>query len=238
MRPYHDRRDNAPMSTCAWRTRRACLLTAVVIALALGAGCSSRSASSAREAAPAERPPSDELVQEWYESGRYDEVVSRVTTAAAAGVGPEALWLAAHSNLRLGRSDEAAALFRRLPAAAADPAWQVTSQLALATLEGNPEAAAQARQAASAFSDNPFVQYELGLASARAGDFAGAAQAFDRSIAADPTFAYAYYYAGLAYDRLRRADVMANRFDTFLRLAPRAPERPEVDSVLRTVRAR
>jgi len=31
---------------------------------------------------------------------------------------------------------------------------------------------------------------------------------------------------------------MANRFDRFVRLAPNAPERPQVDSVLRTVGGR
>jgi hypothetical protein len=30
---------------------------------------------------------------------------------------------------------------------------------------------------------------------------------------------------------------MANRFDRFVRLAPNAPERPEVESVLRTIGA-
>ena len=221
------------MSICASRTRCARLLTTAATALALVAGCSSRSASSPPGRAPAEAPASDALFQEWYESGRYNEVVSRVTTAAVTDVGPEALWLAAHSNLRLGRMNEAATLFRQLGAPDADPAWQVTAQLALAD---NTDGDARARQAASAFPDNPTVQYELGLAAARGRDFAAAAQAFERSIAADPTFAYAYYYAGLAYDRLRRADLMASRFDTFLRLAPQAPERPEVDSILRTVR--
>jgi len=217
---------------------RAGLLTAGFAALTLAAGCSSRSASSPAPAAPPDAAPSDALVQQWYESGRYDEVVSRVTQADVADVGAEALWLAAHSSLRLGRRDEAASLFMRLAATDPNPAWQIASQLALAGLEGSAEAAAQARQAAGAFPGDPFVQYELGLAAVRSGDFAGAAQAFDRTIAADPTFAYAYYYAGLAYDRLQRADLMAGRFDTFLRLAPQAPERPEVDSILSTVRGR
>ncbi|MBI2187361.1 MAG: tetratricopeptide repeat protein [Acidobacteria bacterium] len=158
-------------------------------------------------------------------------------TVRRAGVGAEALWLAAHSHLRLGQREEAAVLFRRL-AADADPAWHVASQVALAGLDNNAEAAAQARQAAGESPGNPFVQYEIGLASARGGDFSVAAQAFERTIAADPTFAYAYYYAGLAYDRLQRADLTVSRFETFARLAPQAPERPEVESILRTVRGR
>jgi regulator of sirC expression with transglutaminase-like and TPR domain len=65
-----------------------------------------------------------------------------------------------------------------------------------------------------------------------------AAQAFERCVEADPRFAYAYYYAGLAYDRLNRADLMINRLEMFQRLAPEAPERPEVESILQTVRRR
>ena len=223
------------MSIRVLRMRQARLVIAAASALALETGCSSRSASSTPGAALSEPSPSDALVQEWYEAGRYDDVVKRVTTATTTDVGAEALWLAAHSHVRLGRRDEAAALFARLEADA-DPAWRVTSQLALAALESNRELTQQARQAAIALSDNPFVQYELGLAFVRGGDFGAAAQALDRTIAVNPTFAYAYYYAGLAYDRLRRADLMANRFEMFLRLAPKAPERPEVDAILRTVR--
>jgi tetratricopeptide (TPR) repeat protein len=73
---------------------------------------------------------------------------------------------------------------------------------------------------------------------ARSGDFAAAAEAFDRTIEANSRFAYAYYYAGLAYSKIDRADRMALRFETFLRLAPEAPERREVESILRTLRGR
>jgi len=54
----------------------------------------------------------------------------------------------------------------------------------------------------------------------------------------DPTFAAAYYYAGLASSRVKRIDLMANNFGLFIKLAPNAPERPEVESILRTVRGR
>jgi lipoprotein NlpI len=68
-------------------------------------------------------------------------------------------------------------------------------------------------------------------------DFASAARIFDVCIATGPTFAYAYYQSALAYQHLDRPDIMANRFDRFVRLAPKAPERAEVESVLRTIAA-
>jgi hypothetical protein len=62
-----------------------------------------------------------------------------------------------------------------------------------------------------------------------------------RSIAArqaDPRFAYGYYNAGLTYDRINRPDLAIARLEMFVRLAPGAPERPEVTSILQTVRGR
>jgi Flp pilus assembly protein TadD len=76
------------------------------------------------------------------------------------------------------------------------------------------------------------------LADAIRGDFNAAVQAFERAIEARPRFAYAHYQAGLAYDRIGRADLLAARFETFLRLAPEAPERAAVEGILRTIRGR
>ena len=85
---------------------------------------------------------------------------------------------------------------------------------------------------------DPQEQYDLGLAAAGRGDYAAAARAFDACSEANPRFAYAYYQAGLAYEKLNRPDLTAIRFETFLRVAPDAPERPQVESILKTMRGR
>jgi len=115
-------------------------------------------------------------VQGLYESGRYREVLSSISAGTA---GAEALWFAAHSSLRLGQREAAAQQFAQLPAVGASPAWQVMADLALALLQGDAEAIHRARGAAVAFSADPFVQFELGLAHASRNDFTAAAQAFD-----------------------------------------------------------
>jgi tetratricopeptide (TPR) repeat protein len=69
-------------------------------------------------------------------------------------------------------------------------------------------------------------------------EFAAAAAAFDQCISVNPADAYTYYRAGLAYYEINRADLMVTRFESFVRLAPDAPERPEVESILRTARGR
>jgi Tfp pilus assembly protein PilF len=67
-------------------------------------------------------------------------------------------------------------------------------------------------------------------------EYAEAARSLDRCIEMDPTRAYAYYHAGLAYQEIKRVDLMIARLETFVRLAPEAPERPAVEAMLRQVR--
>jgi tetratricopeptide (TPR) repeat protein len=203
----------------------------------VAAGCGAGGRRPPDTSAP---PPSGDgaggvSVQELYESGRYREVVQQVNAAAADA---PAIWFAAQSQLRLGARDEAERLFTRLADVDSSPRWKAVADLALALLADDAAAIRGAQPAAAALAGDPFAQFELGLAYTRQGDFTAAAQAFDRAAEADPRFAYAYYNAALAYDRLNRSDLMVIRFEQFERLAPGAPERPEVQSILRTVRGR
>ena len=50
--------------------------------------------------------------------------------------------------------------------------------------------------------------------------------------------AYAHYEAGMAYYKAKRVDKMAVYFENFLKLAPAAPERPAVLSIMKTVRGK
>jgi tetratricopeptide (TPR) repeat protein len=174
-------------------------------------------------------------VQGLFESGRYQDVLNSVAAGDGSALG---LWFAAQSSLRLGQRDQAARQFAQVAEIGGGPAWQVVSDLALALLRENPAEIDSAREAAAAFPGDPFVQYQVGLAHARRNDMAAAAQAFDRASQADPRFAYAYYGSGLTWDRLNRADLAIARLEMFERLAPDAPERPEVASILQTVRRR
>lgn len=211
----------------------ACTFT---LGVALAAGGCSASGPRTPASAPAPSPAGSEASpQRLYEAGRYADVVMAATAGGQAD--PQTLWLAAHSDLRLGQREEAATLLARV-AETGDQAWKAVATLALAGLRGDAAAVETARTAAASFPNHPFVQYELGLAASRQGDFGSAVQALDRAIDASPAFAYAYYYAGLAYDRIGRNDLMAIRLEQFVRLAPHAPERPEVEAILRTVRGR
>ena len=211
-----------------------------IAALVLIAGCTGGGTTRRPINAPGATPgatagSATSSIQGLFESGRYQEVVNSVNAGERSA---QAIWFAAQSSLRLGQRAEAASLFVQLPQAGGGAAWQVVSDLAQALLRNDAGEIDRVRQEAAAFPADPFVQYELGLAHARRDDMSAAADAFDRVTQADPRFAYGYYNGGLAYDRLNRADLAISRLEMCVRLAPDAPERPEVTSILQTVRAR
>ena len=95
----------------------------------------------------------------------------------------------------------------------------------------NSRAARSKRTAAirsrSINSDSPRARPAIG---------ARAVQAFTKAVELKPDFAYAHYYAALAYQRQRQLPKTAEHFDAFLRLAPDAPERSAVVAILRTIK--
>ena len=99
---------------------------------------------------------------------------------------------------------------------------------------GRRPAMPASRPTATAASADALCQ--AGEARLREQAYTAAIESLEQCIAADPTRAYAYYYAGIAYQRIGRVDLMADRFDMFLKLAPEAPERPQVEAILRALR--
>jgi tetratricopeptide (TPR) repeat protein len=85
-------------------------------------------------------------------------------------------------------------------------------------------------------SDSPDVYYYRGMLNSQQGDYAAAASDFESAIKLNPKNAYAYYYAGLAYNKLKRPDKMVQHFETFLKLAPNAPEAGKVRALLSSIR--
>jgi tetratricopeptide (TPR) repeat protein len=177
-------------------------------------------------------------VRHLYDAGKYRETIDTIAAGGAAGVPrPRALYLQAQSFEKLGDSNGAAAVYAQL--AGAGPAWQSVAQAALDLQRKQPaEAVAAATQATAQDPELPEARYQLGLAYTVSGDFAKAASAFDKALELDQQWAYAAYYAGLSYYKAKRIDILAARFEAFLKLAPNAPERPEVESIMRTLRGR
>ena len=123
-------------------------------------------------------------------------------------------------------------------AGAGDP-WASVGQSAVALVDGNQDAAlTAARTAVARNPDLAEAQYQLGLVQEARGDSPAAAEAFAQAARANPRMAYAHYNAGMNFYKVKRIDQLAVYFENFLKLAPNAPERPAVESIMRTLRGR
>jgi tetratricopeptide (TPR) repeat protein len=195
-------------------------------------------------------PPSP---QQLFEAGQYDQAIAGIGALRAQGGAalPEA-FLAAQIYLRQNLNDRAKEEFGRL-AASEDLIWRQVGESSSAAVDGDLDRAidlatqavngvnaqtapAAAEPAAPAPARDFHAFYQLGLAKTRRDDWQGAFEAFERAATLNPGFAYAHYYAGLAASRIQRLDRVAVHLGQFLQIAPNAPERPAVESILRTLR--
>jgi tetratricopeptide (TPR) repeat protein len=211
----------------AFPRRRATMKTFVILA-----------ALSVSSGQSAQEPPN---LQKLFEAGRYEQAINAIASQGDQA-SPDAIYLAGQSYLRLRQPDNARAQFAKLSAGvpAEEPTpWSLVGQSETARIGGNTQLAIDTAKRAGEMAPEAFYpRYQLGMAYSTAEKWEPAAEAFDKAAAIDPSFAYAHYYAGLAYSKLNRVSRMATHFEDFLKLAPEAPERPAVQSLMRTVRGR
>lgn len=170
-------------------------------------------------------------VQRLFQSGSYEKAVDAARDGDAASA-----YVAAQSLLKMEQPDRAREQLSRLREGD-NPAWRQIAESAEAVIAGDAGRGVElARQAIEADEGNPFAHYQLGVAASRANDWGTAVSGFTGAITRKPDFAYAHYYAGLAYQRQRQLPKTAEHFDAFLRLAPDAPERSAVVAILRTIK--
>ena len=171
-----------------------------------------------------------------FEAGQFQRVIE---VAQGAGDDPGPAFLAALSYQKLGQQAGASRLFEQLAGRPAGDPWRLVGESGTRLQAGQIAAAEQSARDAIATDPNlAQAHYQLGLVLGHKQDFSTAAAEFDAAKKLDPDFACAYYYAGLSHYRTGRIDLMASNFETFLKLAPKAPERGEVESIMRTVRGR
>jgi len=174
-------------------------------------------------------------IRKLFEAGRYQQVVDSTSPASP----PDVLYTTAQSQQKMGATDQAAQTFSRLAERPDGDPWRFIGLSGRQLVEGNADAAvASARQAVAAAPDLAETHFQLGLALARQQQWPEAAAEFEAVIQLQPANAYAHYYAGMMHYRASRIDRMAVHFEQFLKLAPEAPERPEVMSIMRTLQGR
>lgn len=174
-----------------------------------------------------------------FESGQWDQAIAAIN-AQGEQPSPESSYLAGQSYLRMDQADGARAQFTKLTAGVPEDSpttWSLVGQSATGLLDGNtPLGIEKAQRAVEMASDQFHPNYQLGLAHAAAEQWERAAEAFETASSIDPGFAYAHYYAGLAYSHIKQVSKMATHFESFLTLAPQAPERTAVATLMRRVR--
>jgi tetratricopeptide (TPR) repeat protein len=174
-------------------------------------------------------------IQRLFEAGRFQQVVASSTPDSP----PDVLYMTAQSQQKMGAADQAAQTFSLLAERPEGDPWRFIGLSGRQMVEGNVDAAvATARQAVATAPELPAAHFQLGLALARQQQWPEAADVFEAAIQREPGNAYAHYYAGMMHYRANRIDLMAVHFEQFLKLAPEAPERPEVLSIMKTLRAR
>jgi tetratricopeptide (TPR) repeat protein len=146
-------------------------------------------------------------------------------------LGSSALALIGQGRVRVAqeRGPEAKELFNRAQEQT-PPAQELLDRIETADSD---EAKAAARADADNFAD---LYYGRGLTNALLRDYTASAADLETSIRLDPANAKAHYYAGLAYNALKRPDLLVSHFQTYLTMEPEGPESARVRSVLRGVR--
>ena len=172
-------------------------------------------------------------VRQWFEAGQHQQVVAVTLTDQSA---PSLIYLVAQGHDRLEQRAPARAAHERLATRPQTDPWHFIGRSAVLLADNQPaQALAAAERAVTLGPGVAEAHFQLGLVQAAHRDYGEAAPAFEAAIAIDPTPAYAHYYAGLSYYQAQRVDLMAKFFEAFLKLAPEAPERPQVESIMRTV---
>ena len=173
-------------------------------------------------------------VQKLFEAGQFQQVIEKTPDEAP----PDALYRKALAQRKLDQNDPAKETLGRL--AGAGEAWSAVGESGRLLIEGNLDGALEAAKKAIAQGGGElaYAHYQLGLVHDARGENAEAAAAFARAVELNPQMAYAHFMAGMSFYKAKRVDKMAVYFENFLKLAPNAPERPAVLSIMKTVRGR
>jgi tetratricopeptide (TPR) repeat protein len=80
------------------------------------------------------------------------------------------------------------------------------------------------------------VPYQIGVTRLFQEQWQPALDQLTQAIESDSGLAYAYYYRGLAAEKLNRKDLLVNDMERFLKIAPDAPEAERARMILRAVK--
>jgi tetratricopeptide (TPR) repeat protein len=118
------------------------------------------------------------------------------------------------------------------PCAAPDTQSKASQALSLAQQKKYAEAEGPARDALGACASQPTAAQALGQALVAEKKYDEAVSRMSGVLGAKPDVAYAYLWRGYAYYYKKQTDKMVTDFQTFVKLAPNAPEAATVKQLL------
>ena len=175
------------------------------------------------------------------EEGHAEEGISRLRQAegtSPADPAPaywlgEALFIGQDLSGATAAWNEAAARASAiLSRQAEDPRASFYLGAAKVRLKAFPEAREALDTAAAGGWDAAMVSYQKGLSHAFAQEWQDAITDLTAAVEADPTYAHAWYYRALSWDKVHRTDRMLQDLERFVQLAPDAPEADRARSIL------
>jgi tetratricopeptide (TPR) repeat protein len=171
-------------------------------------------------------------VRAMFDAGNYQQAID----AASASQDPRVMFLVAQSQQKLRHPDQAQRIYQQLAGRPASDPWQAIGKSAVALASSNAGGALEdADQAVAKGGSIAEAYFQRGLALSAQQNFGEAAAAFQKATELDPNWAAAHYNAGIAFSKAKRPDQTATHFQVFMKLAPQAPERGEVQSIMRTL---
>lgn len=171
---------------------------------------------------------------------KYGESAARLRKATELSPSdPAAFVYLGETLLRDRKGGEADAAFRKaeeLGRAQGGKDGEYFRGVALQRLRRFDEAVEALERAGGADGGNPLIPYQIGVTRAFQEQWQPALDQLTRAIEMDSGLAYAYYYRGLAAEKLGRKDLLVNDMERFLALAPSAPEAERAKAVLRAAK--
>jgi tetratricopeptide (TPR) repeat protein len=182
------------------------------------------------------------LAQVLQQEKKHPEAVKLLQDAAKAHGEEASLQVAlGEAYLLANKQEEATKAFRRakelaekaLAANEKDSAARLQLALAQQRLKELDKAAAHFLQLVEETNQSdPVLLYHLGVTLVLQGKASQALETLNKALELNKGLAYAYYYRGLAAEKVGKKDLLVNDMSRFLHLAPNAPEASRAQAIL------
>ncbi|HBL29992.1 MAG TPA: hypothetical protein DD490_24395 [Acidobacteria bacterium] len=171
---------------------------------------------------------------------KYGESEARLRKATElAPSDPAAFLYLGETLLRQRKGGDADSAFRKaeeLGGAQGGKDGHYVRGVALQRLRRYDDAIQALDQAGEADGGNALVPFQMGVTRVFQEQWQPALDQLNRAIEMDSGIAYAYFYRGLAAEKLGRKDLLVNDMERFLALAPTSPEAERAKAILRAAK--